>query len=39
VGRVQHPVLGSMRARMRGQPLELLLNSLVVDLVVGRNMA
>jgi hypothetical protein len=37
VGGAEHPVLGGMRAHMRGQPLELLLNGLVVDLVAGRD--
>jgi hypothetical protein len=37
MGWVEHPALGSVRAHMRAQPLELLFNGLVVDLVAGRD--
>src|SRR5918994_3650004 len=37
MSQIEGPVLGRVRANMRGQPLELLLNGLVVDLVAGRD--
>jgi len=37
MGRVEHPALGRVRTHMRAQPLELLFNGLVVDLVAGRD--
>ena len=39
VGRVEHPAVGGMGVRRRGEPLELLFNGLMLDLEAGRDTA
>ena len=39
VGRVERPALGGVRAHVRREPFELLLNGLVVDPMAGRDAA
>jgi hypothetical protein len=39
LGRIQGPALGGVRAHMGGQPLDLLLNGLVLNLMAGRDAA